>query len=150
MAASREQNVTSDGCSLQQANLLAQHELNVEIFDAFADTLCWLHRHHALDTLAEDTRPLVDDLSGLFHAAPPATSLYELSSIAQAEQRAMLAFYGNCTFNTQPDYVRSAQPTVSFVRRLAQIFRRRLFPTTEMRLFILIDEYEALLEVQQV
>ena len=141
----------SDGIELQTASLLAQHELNIEIFDAFIDTVRWLLAQQALPASAGQLDSLARDLSSLFDQAPAAQNLDELyNTTLRFEQDQILTYYRMKAFEQDVRYQGSARPTVAFIRRLSQIFRSRFFPRREVRLFLLIDEFESLLREQQV
>jgi hypothetical protein len=135
--------------SPEGASLLAQHELNVETFDAFVETLRWLDKERAISTPQDSWSGTVSDLSGLFPKAPPARTLDDLQQVVRFEQDQIMSYYREKAFANAETYAGSAQETVNFLRRLSEIFRKRLFPGREIRLFLLFDEFETLLELQQ-
>jgi len=146
-----EQFQEDEGVQAQTAQLLAQHELNVEIFDAFVETLRWLLRERVLLSLLHHTESLTQDLAALFDHSPAVHSLEELQGVTvRFEQNQILSYYRKRAFREAAEYAGSARPTVSFLRALSQVFRSRLFPDREVRLFLLIDEFESLLREQQV
>jgi hypothetical protein len=141
----------SDGIEPQTASLLAQHELNIEIFDAFIDTVRWLLARQALPASAGQLDSVARDLSSLFDQAPAAQNVDELyHSTLRFEQSQILTYYRMKAFGQDARYQGSARPTVAFIRSLSQTFRSRFFPKREVRLFLLIDEFESLLREQQV
>lgn len=146
-----EQFLSVDTVNSSVSTLLAQHELNIEVFDAFVDTMKWLWRHHALPVLDDHLAELVHDLNALFPRAPRVERLEDLrDKVVKFEQDQINAYYCESAFGNAPTYIGSAQQTVSFLRTLSKIFRDRLFPNREIRLFLLIDEFETLVELQQV
>ncbi len=133
------------------SNLLAQHELNVEIFDSFCATLAWLEAKSALPKIAPNAHALVRELNLLFPGSPKVDSFSELSTIVvRHEQDALNTLISDSSLNKDTENTIKPKQTVYFCRRLSEIFRARLFPERELRMFILLDEYEALLKVQQV
>ena len=145
-----EQFKSLENVSPESASLLAQHELNVEIFDAFVDTLRWLDKERAIQTPLDNWSSVVSDLSGLFPNAPTARTLDDLVQVVRFEQDQIISYYREKAFGNIGAYKGSASETVNFLRRLSDIFRKRLFPKREIRLFLLIDEFETLLELQQI
>jgi hypothetical protein len=131
-------------------SLLAQHELNVEIFDAFVDALRWLVKEGAVPALAEHTISLARDLTSLFNRAPAAQNLEELHEVIRFEQDQITTYLREKAFGRDLTYQGSARDAVGFMRQLSEVFRNRLFPRRTMRLFLLIDEFESLTEVQQI
>lgn len=130
--------------------LLAQHELNVEIFDAFVDALKWLVNEGALPAVAENITAVVRELAALFDRAPEAHSLDDLRRIIRYEQDQIATYLREKAFENEVSYRGSARDTVVFMRQLSDVFRTRLFPRRTMRLFLLVDEFESLIEVQQI
>jgi hypothetical protein len=145
-----EQFGTIDTVSSTVSELLAQHELNIEILDAFVDTLHWLRNNSALPLPDHEVANVCRDLSSLCPKAPSVDTLDAFrNSVVRFEQDQIITYYRERAFNHEVRYSGSALDTVTFLRRLSEIFRSRLFPRREMRLFLLIDEFETLLEVQQ-
>ncbi|HLY61316.1 MAG TPA: hypothetical protein VKV95_11250 [Terriglobia bacterium] len=137
--------------SPEVASIFAQHELNIEIFDAFVDTLQWLINEGSLPTISEQADSLTQELKSLLPRAPAVRTLADLQRVAvRFEQDQITAYYREKAFGRDVAYQGSGCETVGFLRQLSQIFRRRLFPRREIRLFILIDEFETLLEIQQI
>ena len=131
-------------------DLLAQHELNIEVFDAFVSTLLWLEQAHALPNIGASMSDLVSDLSRLFDKAPQCTMLTELlPKVVAFEQGEINNYVTDRALARDSSYKGSAKETVGFLRQLSRIFRQRLFPNREIRMFLLIDEFETLLSVQQ-
>jgi len=146
-----DQFTSIDTISPNVAELLARHELNIEILDAFAETLRWLAKERALPGLCDQTEALSRDLAKLFPKAPGARTLEELrDATIRFEQDQIVTYYREKGFARDISYQGSAMDTVVFVRRLSEVFRARLFPRRECRLFLLIDEFETLLDVQQI
>lgn len=132
-------------------SILAQHQLNIEIFDAFVDTLLWLVNEHGLPNLIGHLDSVTEELGSLFPRAPEVHSLDDLQRVVvRFEQEQITTYYREGAFGRDASYQGSACETVGFLRKLSQVFRRRLFPTREIRLFLLIDEFETLVEIQQV
>ena len=137
-------------CESNVSSLLAQHELNLEIFSAFVDTLRWLIIAGAVPTLRGREREISGDLSSLFGRANKAESLDALiESVVAFEQDEINRYLRDQAFGEGSQYSGSAQDTVVFVRRLCQHFRKYLGEPLNMRLFLLIDEFESLSEIQQ-
>lgn len=133
------------------ASLLAQQELNIEIFDAFIDTIEWLVNNHALSNTPQRLDSLAKELSALFSGPADPRTLTELKlSVIRREQEQIIKFYREKAFAIDVPYGGTARETVGLLRQLSQIFHTHLFPNRQMRLFLLIDEFETLLEVQQV
>ncbi|HEV2704538.1 MAG TPA: hypothetical protein VGV59_01360, partial [Pyrinomonadaceae bacterium] len=65
-----EQFLSVDLVPEQAGSLIAQHEVNVEIYDAFVDTINWLVKERALIIPSRDLDALVEDLNALFPKAP--------------------------------------------------------------------------------
>lgn len=130
--------------------LLAQHELNIEIFDAVVDALKWLVNEGALPTLVDNMTGIVQDLAALFERAPETRSLDDLQKVVRFEQDQITTYYREKAFDNNVSYKGSARPSVFFMRHLSDVFHKRLFPRRPMRLFLLIDEFESLIEVQQI
>ena len=130
--------------------LLAQHELNIEVADAFVEALRWLLRERCLPSVDGRAALLLDDMNRLFPKAPAARSLDEFqTTVLKFEQDQMHSYYREKAFENPVTYSGSAEQTVTFLRNLSKIFRNRLFPEREIRLFLLIDEFETLLPIQQ-
>jgi hypothetical protein len=130
--------------------LLAQHELNIEVADAFVEALRWLLKERCLPSVEGRVALLLDDLNRLFPKAPAARSLDEFqTTVLKFEQDQMHSYYREKAFENPVAYSGSAEQTVTFLRNLSKIFRNRLFPDREIRLFLLIDEFETLLSIQQ-
>jgi hypothetical protein len=130
--------------------LFAQHELNMEVADVFVETLRWLLRERCLPSVEGRLPLLLDDMNRLFPKAPAARSLDEFqTTVLKFEQDQMHSYYREKAFGNSIAYSGSAEQTVTFLRNLSRIFRSRLFPEREMRLFLLIDEFETLLPIQQ-
>jgi hypothetical protein len=142
---------TVDTVKAPIAQLLAQHELNIEIFDAFVDTIRWLVKEGALPSVTDHMDQVVMELKGLFDNAPDVHALEDLQRITvRFEQDQITTFYREKAFGREVVYGGSARDTVAFLRNLSHIFRNRLFPRLPVRLFILIDEFETLLDIQQI
>jgi hypothetical protein len=145
-----DQFLTLDTLPRQAGDLMAQHELNVEIFDAFVETICWLVKERAFHLTSQTVGLLVKDLNALFSKAARVDSLEDLKSVVvRFEQDEIISYCRDRAFGSAGDYSGSARDTVSFMRQLSQIFRERIFPGRDIRLFLLIDEFETLLELQQ-
>jgi hypothetical protein len=82
----------SDAVSAPISGLLAQHELNIEIFDAFVDTARWIIRQSGLEA-SDDRSELVRALSALFPRAPPARSLGDLQTVVVQHEQDQIADY---------------------------------------------------------
>jgi hypothetical protein len=145
-----DQFLTLDTLPRQAGDLMAQHELNVEIFDAFVETISWLVKERAFHLPSQFMDLLVRDLNALFSKAPHVDSLDNLKEVVRFEQDEMISYCRDRAFGSTGSYIGSARDTVSFMRQLSQIFRERIFPSRDIRLFLLIDEFETLLELQQV
>jgi hypothetical protein len=146
-----EQFKSIDTISSVAASLLAQQELNIEIFDAFIDTVQWLVNNRALPGVSSRLDPLIRELSTLFSTDPNVRGLEELKQAAiRNEQEKIIKYYREKTFGIDVPYGGAAREPVGFLRQLSQIFRVHFFPDRQIRLFLLIDEFETLLEVQQV
>lgn len=146
-----EQFKAIEGSNPTSASLLAQHELNIEILDSFIETLVWLNREDAILAPKDHWRALGADLAGLFPNAPQDCGLDELQHKSlRFEQNEIIEYCRDRAFGKAGDYRGSAQETVQFLRRLSHIFRKHLFPNREVRLFLLLDEFETLLETQQI
>ncbi|MCP5531183.1 MAG: hypothetical protein H7A44_12165 [Opitutaceae bacterium] len=131
--------------------LLAQHELNLEIFDSSSA----LHSHGLSErSIAKDTSVIGGIGKGsecLFPMPLKVDSLNDLSSVVvRHEQDALNKLISDSSLNRAPEKGITSTQTVQFCRRLSEIFRTRLFPDREIRMFVLLDEYESLLKVQQV
>ena len=145
-----EQFGTAEAVAPALASLLAQHELNIEILDAFVDTLVWLDRAMALSRPADNWADLSKELSSLLPNAPQSTTLEGvLRNTLRFEQDQVIQYYRDRAFERDGNYTGSATQTVNFLRRLSELFRRQLFPSQQVRLFLLLDEFETLLETQQ-
>lgn len=130
--------------------LLAQHELNIEVADAFVEALRWLLRERALPSIEGRLPLLLQDLNGLFPKAEDARSLDEFqTTVLKFEQDQMHSYYREKAFENPVAYTGSAEQTVTFLRNLSKVFRNRIFPDREIRLFLLTDEFETLLPIQQ-
>jgi len=146
-----EQFTSIETINSKVASIFAQHELNIEIFDAFVDTLQWLINEGALPSAAEQADSLTQELKSLLPRSPAVRTLADLQNVAvRFEQDQITTYYREKAFGRDVAYQGSGCETVGFLRQLSQIFRRRLFPRREIRLFILIDEFESLLEIQQI
>jgi Cdc6-like AAA superfamily ATPase len=146
-----EQFTSIETINNEVASIFAQHELNIEIFDAFVDTLQWLINEGALPSAAEQADSLTQELKSLLPRSPGVRTLSDLQNVAvRFEQDQITTYYREKAFGRDVPYQGSGCETVGFLRQLSQIFRRRLFPRREIRLFILIDEFESLLEIQQI
>jgi hypothetical protein len=145
-----EQLQPTDAVPPAVSSLLAQHELNIEVFDAFTSTLSWLLDERALPAVASNIATLVAELRSLFPKAPPVSSLEDLRQIIKYEQNQLLSYYRTIPFAVPHSYEGSARDTVGFIRELAGIFRRHISNRKEIRLFLLVDEFESLLSDQQV
>jgi hypothetical protein len=146
-----EQFKSIDTISSVAASLLAQQELNIEIFDAFIDTIQWLLNNRALPSVSSRLDPLIRELSTLFSTNLNVRNLDELKQAAvRQEQEQIIKFYREKTFGIDVPYGGAAREPVGFLRQLSQIFRTHFFPDRQIRLFLLIDEFETLLEVQQI
>jgi hypothetical protein len=145
-----EQFTAVSGIPQAVSELLAQHELNIEVADAFVEALRWLSRERCLPSIEGRLPLLLDDLNRLFPKAPTARTLDEFQTIVlKFEQDQMHSYYREKAFENTVAYSGSAEQTVTFLRTLSKIFRNRLFPDREIRLFLLMDEFETLLPVQQ-
>lgn len=130
--------------------LLAQHELNIEVADAFVEALRWVLKERCLPSVEGRLPLLLDDMNRLFPKASLARSLDEFqTTVLKFEQDQMHSYYREKAFENPVAYSGSAEQTVTFLRNLSKIFRNRLFPEREIRLFLLIDEFETLLPIQQ-
>ncbi len=146
-----DQLLSVDTVQPQVSSLLTQQELNIEIFDSFVDTLNWLEKENALTIPRKEFSNLITELNGLFPLAPKISELHELQSkVIQFEQEQIISYYRNKAFDIDCNYTGSAQNTVTFLKRLSRIFRECIFPNQNLRLFLLIDEFETLLLEQQV
>lgn len=86
----------------------------------------------------------------MFPSGPTVNTLKELSAtLAAVEQERLGAYFADAALGQESNSRIRAQTTVAFVTRLSKI-RTRLFPNREIRLCILLDEFEALLKIQQV
>ena len=133
------------------AALLAQHELNIEIFMAFVYTLDWMMKKNSLPELNSRQDSIIQKLNGLFQNAETYHSLEQLyTSLAYSEQDQIHDYYKKSAFLKDQPYEGSAVATVVFLSRLSSVFRDQLFPERQIRLFLLVDEFEALSEIQQV
>lgn len=142
---------SKDTVKKKVSHLLAQHELNIEIFDAFVAALSWLHKNGALPSLSENLDVITQELAALFTCAPKIHTLGELQKkVVRFEQDEIITYYREIAFECDVSYKGSASPTTTFVRQLSEIFHNRLFPQKQIRLFLLIDEFESLLEIQQI
>ena len=130
--------------------LLAQHQLNIEVADAFAEALRWLLKKRGLPSVEGRATLLLEDMNRLFPKAPAARSLDEFqTTVLKFEEDQMHSYFRERAFENPVSYSGSAEHTVAFLRNLSKIFRNRLFPEREIRLFLLIDEFETLLPIQQ-
>lgn len=146
-----DQYLSVDTVTSKVGSLIAQHDLNIEILDAFVDTVNWLINQNALSLSHENLTNLITQLNSLFPKAPKAKSLQELRSIViDFEQEQIISYYRDKAFEIDANYQGSASPTVGFLRQLSKIFRQYLFPDSPVRLILLIDEFETLLNIQQV
>lgn len=142
--------------AIEEANptlgsLLAQHELNVEILDGFVETLMWLNNARAMPVPNDNWRSLSLELAALLPNAPQVQILEALQlETLRFEQNQIIEYCRDRALGKPGNYGGSAQETVQFIRRLSQIFRKHLFPKQEMRLFLLLNEFETLLETQQI
>ena len=133
------------------AALLAQHELNIEIFMAFVYTLDWMMKQNALPELNSRQDSIIQKLNDLFQNAETYHSLEQLCTrLAYSEQDQIHNYYTKSAFLKDQPYGGSAVETVTFLRRLSNVFRDQLFPERQIRLFLLVDEFEVLSEIQQV
>jgi len=146
-----EQFIAPDKIPKEVGELLAQHELNIEIADAFIESLRWLLKEHGLPrSIEQQLHLLLQDMNGLFSKATAARNLDEFqTTVLKFEQDQMHNYYREKAFGNLVTYTGSAEYTVAFLRSLSKIFRNRLFPDREIRLFLLIDEFETLLPIQQ-
>ena len=145
-----EQFTAMDKIPQAVGELLAQHELNIEVADAFVEALRWLLKERCLPSVEGRVALLLDDMNRLFPEAPPARALDEFqSAVLKFEQDQMHSYYRETAFENPVTYSGSAEQTVTFLRNLSKIFRNRLFPDREIRLFLLIDEFETLIPIQQ-
>jgi hypothetical protein len=146
-----EQLQPPDGVPASISSLLAQHELNIELFDAFTSTLSWLVSERSLPTVSDSLDAMVIDLHSLFAKSPPVTSLDDLRrKTIKYEQNQLLSYYRAVAFSIPHSYEGSARDTVSFIRELSGIFRKYISHRKDMRLFILVDEFESLVSDQQI
>jgi hypothetical protein len=146
-----DQFAPKEGLTEEMASLLAQHELNIEICNAFVDALLWLEAERALPTVRHSWNEIALAVARLFSRAPEARTLAELQSRTLSfEQEEIISFYRDRVFGGSAPYRGSAQDTVIFMRRLATLFRKEVFESREVRLFLLLDEFETLTLVQQV
>lgn len=134
------------------ASRLAEQELNIEIFDAFVGTLRWLDQERALPlSMSRNALDnMVKELALLFPKGPSVDTLDDLRKIVHFEQDQINNFLKGKAFRNQYTYNGSYVSTPTFIQRLSRICREHLFPKTDMRLFLLIDEFEALLDIQQI
>ena len=141
----------SEAVPERAAMLLAQHELNIEIFMAFVSTLDWMVEKNALPELSPRQTSIIQKLNDLFRNAKSYHSLEQLyTELAYSEQDQIHDYYRKSAFLKDQPYDGSAIETVVFLRRLSNVFRNQLFPEKQIRLFLLVDEFEALSEIQQV
>jgi hypothetical protein len=145
-----DQFLTLDTLPRQAGELMAQHELNLEIFDAFVETISWLVKERAFHLPPQSIDLLIKDLNSLFAKAARVDSLDDLKIVVRFEQDEIISYCRDRAFCSPGSYTGSARDTVSFMRQLSKIFRERIFPNRDVRLFLLIDEFETLLELQQV
>jgi hypothetical protein len=141
---------STNNVSVDVSALLAQHQLNIEIFDAFIDALKWLVTEGALPGVTQNSAPIVSDLTALFDRAPKAHTLDDFREIIRYEQDQITTYIREKAFGNEVTYQGSARDTVMFMRQMSEVFHKRLFPNRVMRLFLLIDEFESLIEVQQI
>jgi Cdc6-like AAA superfamily ATPase len=130
--------------------LLAQHELNIEIMDSFVATIEWLIKENAFLSIQSILPRLSRELGSLLSTETNHQSLHDLKNTIRFEQDQINEYYRRRAFGSAADYRGAAVESVTFLRRLSETFRHWLFPNREIRLFVLLDEFESLLEIQQV
>jgi hypothetical protein len=133
-----------------QSNFLAQHELNIKIIDSFRDSISWLINKTTLVFTESELKALVNDLSRLFSQNTICNSFAELDQLIKNEQKAIHQYFKNKTFEIEEKYSGNASESAFFVTELSQVFRKYFCNFgKDFRLILLIDEYEALAEIQQ-
>ncbi len=135
---------------LNQSNYLAQHELNISILDAFRDSILWLKQKSAIYFHESDLKSLISDLAHLFSESITCETFDDLDNLIKKEQKAIHQYYRNKAFELDGKYDGNATECGHFLTELSKIFRKYFyFNKKEFRLILLIDEYEALAEIQQ-
>ena len=132
------------------SSLLAEHEFNLEIFDAFVDSLQWMIKEQVLPKINPHQLKIITELNRLFPNAPVVNTFDDLRNVVfRFEQDQILKYCRDIVFNNDVKYEGSAIESSNFIRSLSQIFRNNIFPDHEIRLFLLLDEFESLTTLQQ-
>jgi hypothetical protein len=139
-----------DNMNKDISSLMAQHELNLEILDAFVDSLQWMIKEQVLPQINNNQLTIIKELNRLFPNAPDVNSFNDLRNVVfRFEQNQILKYCRDIMFNNVVKYEGSAIESGNFIRSLSQIFRNNIFPDHEIRLFLLLDEFESLTSIQQ-
>ncbi len=134
-----------------QQIFIAQQELNIEIFDAFTSALIWLKDNNLLVKNSHEIERISKRLGELFYDNHGSKTFEDLTLIKRDEQNKIKNYIRNVAFNNPANYTGNAQNTTEFIKQLCEVFREEIKPSgKEMRIFLLLDEFESLIEIQQI